>query len=119
MTRINPAKQTKPASAVTPYWRSNAKIRWSYGQPCAPLPLATSTGISNFSEATLRPDASGLFEITTQGLTFVILFASTADKMDSILLPLPEISIARFNTDTSRWYSSLNKILEKQSNINY
>jgi hypothetical protein len=56
-------------------------------------------GTLNFSRAITSPAAFGLLEITTDGLTFLILPDSIAVKIDSMLLPLPEINIPRFNKD--------------------
>jgi hypothetical protein len=50
----------------------------------------------NFSEAILNPGAFDLLEMTIEGITFLIMRLCIADKIAAILLPLPEISIARF-----------------------
>jgi hypothetical protein len=54
-------------------------------------------GTQNFSEAILRPAAAGLSDITIEGLIFLIFPCLIADSIASILLPRPEIKIARLS----------------------
>src|SRR3970040_936608 len=93
---INPARQTSPFFGVTPYFKRIDTIFLSYSHlsPLKPE-LSTTSALTPSLCAILRPFASGLLDITTLGF-IGIFFIFMVFKMASILLPLPEIKIARF-----------------------
>src|SRR5437867_13265911 len=92
---IKPARHTRPDWGVTPCSCNAATIFSSYSQPFTPSAGITFVGTPYFSEAIFSPAASGLFEITTDGLTFFIWPDLISERIASFLLPLPEIRMPR------------------------
>src|SRR5213593_4121940 len=92
---IKPARHTRPDWGVTRCSCRAATIFSSYSQPFRPSASITFVGTPYFTEAIFSPAASGLFEITTDGLTFFVLPDLIAKRIASMLLPLPEIRMPR------------------------